>query len=76
MNTKTIDLETLAAREDGTYLATKRDLAGQPAVYTTWEGDRLVGTLELDPNRDGGYMRIRFEDGRWARTDDIIELVV
>lgn len=46
---------------------------GKQAVHVTDDGQQLVGVLE-----DAGmhWPVIRFPDGRWARTDDTIRLVV
>lgn len=46
---------------------------GKRAVYTTYDGQKLVGVLE-----DAGmhWPVIRFPDGRWARADNEIRLVV
>jgi hypothetical protein len=49
---------------------------GQRAVYTTYDGERMVGTVEAANEVSSGYPIIRFEDGRWGRCDETVELVV
>lgn len=51
-------------------------ILGKSAVYTTWEGDRLVGTVE---RAKGALINdlpiVRFADGRWARLGSLVEIV-
>lgn len=46
---------------------------GTDVVYTTFEGDRLEGTIA---RFSGGYPVAVFPDGRWVRLDLTIEVVV
>lgn len=48
---------------------------GRRAVYTTYDGERMVGTVEPATPTSSGYPVIRFEDGRWGRGDETFELV-
>lgn len=50
-----------------------RTWVGLPVVFTTYEGDRLVGVLEWADYAH--YPIVRFPDGRWARLDYTIEVV-
>lgn len=50
---------------------------GKKAVHTTWDGERITGTLArpTDSHHIGsGYPIIEFPDGGWARCTDTIEL--
>ena len=45
---------------------------GTEVIYTTWEGDKLQGTI----TRWAQYHPIAtFSDGTWARLDDVVEVV-
>ena len=46
---------------------------GVQAVFTTWEGDRLVGTIT--GFQDTFYPVITFSNGKWARLDTAVEVV-
>lgn len=49
-------------------------VVGMRAVYTTYDGDKLIGTIT---RWERGYPIIEFDDGRWARLDnDAITVVV
>jgi hypothetical protein len=48
---------------------------GKKAVFTTWDNERLVGTV-VKKATDGAYPRIEFADGTWARLTDTVEVVV
>lgn len=52
-----------------------RALVGRSAVFTTYDGDRLVGTIEPMTAWRAGYPTVRFPDGKWARLDNVVELV-
>lgn len=58
---------------DGMHIA---EIVGRRAVYTTSEGERMVGVVEAPTRHSSGYPIIRFEDGRWGRADADVELVV
>ena len=45
---------------------------GLRAVYTTYEGKRLVGTITKFV---GGYPIVEFGDGRWGRLELHVEIV-
>lgn len=47
---------------------------GLPAVFTTYQGERLPGTI-TEFNRDG-YPVISFPDGRHARLDLQVEIII
>lgn len=51
-------------------------LAGRQAVFTTWEGEQRVGTINGETNEHMPYLRVEFGDGTWARLDSIVRLVV
>lgn len=44
---------------------------GTPAVFTTWEGERRVGTIT---RWSAGYPVAEFPDGTWARLDSTVEV--
>ncbi len=48
---------------------------GMRAVFTTWEGERLVGTITHFDSQGQGFPVVTFPNGRWARLDSQIELV-
>jgi len=48
---------------------------GKKAVFTTWDNERLVGTVVKNA-KGGAYTRIEFADGTWARLSETIEIVV
>lgn len=45
---------------------------GVRAVHTTWDGERLAGTIT---RWEGGWPILTLPDGRWARLDTAIEVV-
>lgn len=47
-------------------------LVGKRAEHRTSEGETLVGTIEA---HDAWNLRVRFNDGRWARLDDTITVI-
>jgi hypothetical protein len=52
-----------------------RAIIGRQAVFTTYEGERMVGTIE--PHPMGQWLPvIRFADGRWGRVDNRVEIVL
>lgn len=53
------------------------EIIGKRAIFTTAEGDELIGTVEAArPDLGTGYYPIcRFDDGRWGRLDEIVRLV-
>lgn len=76
--TRTVNVGQLAVMLGEDTYAAHGLMVGRRAVFTTWEGDRLEGVLERpDPKLRVGTrnMIIRFPDGRWARADDVVELV-
>jgi hypothetical protein len=73
--TVTIDQDRAGDLGGRDYLGT---FVGLRAVYTTWEGERLVGTVESLTGEQGqpwGLPIIRFADGRWARGNSTLEIV-
>ena len=82
--TTTVSVDALAirlspARGEADHAAAHAYLIGRRAVFTTYEGEEVIGTLEAPqtgPASTGGYLVIRFADGKWARADDTIVLVV
>ena len=48
---------------------------GKTAIFTTWDGERLVGTIAKGA-KSGAFPRIEFADGTWARLSNTIEVVV
>jgi len=52
------------------------EVVGRKAVFTTYEGERIIGTVEAGDRWSSGMAKIRFDDGRWGRADSTIELVV
>jgi len=47
---------------------------GTQAVFTTWEGERLIGTITHWSDY-GSYPCVTFADGTWARLDLDVEVV-
>lgn len=47
---------------------------GMRAVYTTWEGERLIGTI-THWSRCGNFPCVTFTDGTWGRLDSDLEIV-
>ena len=71
MNTRTTTLSRRKINNIGLdYLNT---FTGMQAVFTTWEGDRIVGTITHF--KDNMYPCVTFDNGQWARLDLSIELV-
>lgn len=66
---------TRIANEGRAYL---QRFVGCAAEYTTYEGNKLVGTLEFTPEKTGYCgpigLIIRFADGRWAPADLTLKL--
>ena len=60
------------AQEDGSIYA--QTWIGLSAVFTTWEGERLVGTI-THWSQDGMFPCVTFDDGTWARLDRRMEIV-
>lgn len=51
-------------------------LIGRKAIYTTFDGEKLIGTITGEVNTAGGrYLTVKFDDGRHARLDSIVKLV-
>lgn len=48
---------------------------GREAVFTTYEGERVIGTVEAPTRWSSGYPIVTFADGTWARLDTLIEVV-
>jgi hypothetical protein len=72
METRTTTLSRRRINNMGSeYLDTFK---GLQAVFTTWEGERLVGTITHF--KDAMYPCVTFDDGTWARLDLSVELVV
>ena len=66
----TISSRKVYAETGAAYCAT---WIGLKAIYTTWEGERLVGTI-THWNRDG-YPCVTFDDGTWGRLNHEVEIV-
>jgi len=64
---------TLDLGNDVKHARTLDALIGRQAVYTTFEGERLVGIVT---SHDGHFARVTFPNGKWARLDSTIELVI
>lgn len=74
-----VDVDSLAlklspVRGEADHAAAHAELADRTAIYTTAEGERLIGILELPTRFSSGYMVVRFADGKWGRADNMIEL--
>lgn len=67
----TLSQRRLANDFDGSYRETWINL---PAIFTTWEGERLMGTItHFTP--DGMFPCVTFPDGKWARLNLDVEIV-
>lgn len=64
--------------DSGVRINAREEVEGLRAVFTTYEGDRLVGVLEIDKSTvcPAPYMMIRFPDGKWGSSGGMIELIV
>jgi hypothetical protein len=67
----TISSRKVAAEGGAAYCAT---WIGLKAIYTTWEGERLVGTI-THWSTDGMYPCVTFADGTWGRLNHEVEIV-
>jgi hypothetical protein len=78
MSTATYDLYAAeAAWREGRPNPTDA-IVGRRAIFTTYEGERMEGTVEpplTGPCSTGRFPIVRFADGRWARLDSLIEIV-
>lgn len=53
-------------------------IVGRRAVFTTFDGAQLVGTVEAPltgPAGTGRFPIVRFDSGKWARLDSQVELI-
>jgi hypothetical protein len=51
-------------------------IVGRRAAFATYEGQRLLGTVEAPiPGVSSGYPIVRFPGGLWARCDDEVILL-
>ncbi len=51
-------------------------IVGKRAVFATFTGERLLGTVEAPiPAVSSGYPVIRMDDGTWGRCGDAIHLI-
>jgi hypothetical protein len=50
-------------------------LVGKKAAFTTYEGERLVGKIELRSSRFHTEIIVRFENGMWGALGSEVELV-
>lgn len=70
MNIKTIKVELdFANNYDPT-----QGLEGKTVIYQTFDGDLMIGTIELQKNIM--RPRVRFADGRWAFLDNTFTMLV
>ena len=72
----TYDIYEAEARTAYTGADPLAPILGKQAVYTTYEGERLVGTVERAKGAMLSDLPIaRFADGRWGRLGSVVELV-
>ena len=67
----TISQRKVASENGAAYCAT---WIGLKAIYTTWEGERLVGTI-THWSADGMFPCVTFDDGTWGRLNHDLEIV-
>lgn len=53
------------------------DVIGLDVIYTTSEGEELIGVVEDEPRGvPARHLIARFRDGTWGRLDNVIRLIV
>lgn len=72
MNTQTVSLTPASAGAPEPMDA----LVGRRAVYTTWDGERIVGTLAREGRKSGPrHMWIEFDNGTHAIASGSVEVL-